>query len=94
MKNFLKIFFSIATVIVLSLPVFAQPDYSVLRQKGIDFYNAGKYKDAIQTFTSIPKNEHNLEMVICLANSYESIGDVRSAVILLESLNKESLPEL
>ena len=91
MKNFFKIFFSIATVIVFSLPVFAEPNYAMIRQRGIDFYNAGKYHEAIQTFTNIPKSEHNLEMVICLANSYESIGDVRSAVILLESLNKRNL---
>lgn len=91
MKNFLRIFFIILTYVVCNTPLFAQTNFAVLRQKGIDFYNNGNYKAAIQTFTSIPRSEHNLEMVICLANSYESIGDTRAAVILLESLNKKNI---
>lgn len=96
MKNLFKIFLSICLFVTVSANAFAEVstpnyNYSIIKQKGVEAYNAGNYKAAIYYFTNIPKNEHTLEMVICLANSYESIGDTRSAVLLLESLNKHNV---
>ncbi len=94
MKNIWKIFLLFIIIFGLSYTVIAQDsqvNYTLIRQKGIEAYNKGNYKEAINYLTSIPKNEHTLEMVICIANSYESIGDTRSAVILLESLNKRNI---
>ncbi len=69
----------------------AQPNYAMLRQQGIEAYHNGKYKQALEYFSQVPKDQHTLEMVICVANSLESLGDVRSAVLLLESLNKRNV---
>ncbi len=79
-------------VFILSSGVFStEINYTLIRQKGIDAYNSGNYKLALNYFSQVPKSEHTLEMVICTANSLESLGDVRSAVLLLESLNKRNV---
>ena len=97
MKSFWQILLIFIFLGIFAMPSMAEPavtpavNYALVRQKGIDAYNKGNYKQAIDYLTSIPKTEHTLEIVIYIANSYESIGDTRSAVILLESLNKRNL---
>lgn len=66
------------------------PNYTLMRQKGLDAYQKSNFKETIYYLTNIPKSEHDLNMVICIANSYESLGDIRSAVLLLESLNRRN----
>ena len=92
MKNLFKILVIICTFFAMTSATLANaPNTALLRQKGIEAYNSGNYQSAIFYLTSIPKNEHSLEIVLCIANSYESIGDIRSAVVLLESLNKYNM---
>ena len=97
MKNFWQILLIFIFLGCFAAPSIADPaatpavNYALIRQKGIEAYNKGNYKQAINYLTSIPKTEHTLEVVIYIANSYESIGDTRSAVMLLESLNKRNL---
>ena len=97
MRNYWQILLLFIFLGIFAVPSMAEPsvtpavNYALVRQKGIDAYNKGNYKQAINYLTSIPKTEHTLEIVIYIANSYESIGDTRSAVILLESLNKRNV---
>ncbi len=87
MKKFfllLIILFSLFTNVAIA------EDYSLLMKKGYVAYEKKDYANAIKYFTQVPKEYHTIEMVICLANSYESYGDVKSAVMLLESLNSEN----
>jgi len=93
MKKLIKIIFIFLFYIILQTGVSADEssaNYLVLKQKGFDAYNKQQYMAAIQYLTSIPKEYHTLELVLCVANSYESLGDTRSAVLLLESLNKRN----
>jgi len=93
MKKFLNILFLICLFFTLQGITFADNssvDYNDVRKKGMDAYNKGDYATALQYLTSIPKSHHTLDIVICTANSYESVGDIRSAVLLLEALNKQN----
>ena len=67
------------------------PNYDLMRQQGIEAYKKGNYQTALRYLTNIPKSEHTLEVVLCIANSYENLGDTRSAVLLLESLNRRNI---
>ena len=94
MNKFFNILLLIVTVLILSVPAFAQTatnNYALMKEKGMDAYNKGNYKAALEYLTAIPKSAHTLDIVICIANSYESVGDVRSAVLLLESLNRKNI---
>ena len=90
MKKIVKILFMFIAIILMQSAVFAEGEvnYDLIKKAGMDAYNRKDYAAALQYFTSIPRDKHTLEIVICIANSYESLGDTRSAVILLESLNK------
>ncbi|MCR4880962.1 MAG: tetratricopeptide repeat protein [bacterium] len=92
MKKFFKILLTIITVAVFQSCVLADGEsvvnYDLMKKAGMDAYNRKDYAAALQYLTSIPKDQHTLEIVICIANSYESLGDTRSAVMLLESLNR------
>ena len=92
MKKIIKIFLTLIVIVFCQSAVFAdEVDYNMLKRQGIDAYNRKDYVSALQYLTSIPKDKHTLEIVICIANSYESIGDTHSAVMLLESLNKNNM---
>ena len=95
MKFLNKILLFSFITLFLAIPAFADTaqgdNYAVIQQKGFDAYNDGNYAAAVQYLTSIPKSHHTLDMVICIANSYESLGDTRAAVLLLESLNKSNV---
>jgi len=94
MNKLFKIFFILSAIFCLGQGVtFANtsPNYTIMAQQGIEAYKAGNYQIALQYLTGIPKNEHTLEIVLCIANSYESLGDARSAVLLLESLNRRNI---
>ena len=84
--------FTLLLIILFSLftNIATAEDYSLLMKKGYVAYEKKDYANAIKYFTQVPKEYHTIEMVICLANSYESYGDVKSAVMLLESLNSEN----
>ena len=92
----MRVLFKILTLICIFLgvtsTVFAlDKNSAALKQKGIEAYNNGNYQSALYYLTSIPKNDHTLEIVLCIANSYESLGDIRAAVVLLESLNRHNM---
>lgn len=94
MNKLYKIFFTLLVIFSLGHGVaFANssPNYAITAQQGLEAYKAGNYQIALQYLTSIPKNAHTLEIVLCIANSYESLGDARSAVLLLESLNRRNI---
>lgn len=94
MNKLYKIFFTLLAIFSLGHGVSfanASPNYTIMAQQGIEAYKAGNYQIALQYLTGIPKNEHTLEIVLCIANSYESLGDARSAVLLLESLNRRNI---
>jgi len=94
MKKICKILFIILTMLLLNTSILAatnMPNYNVVKQQGIEAYRKGNYQLALKYLTSIPKSEHTLEIVLCIANSYESLGDTRSAVLLLESLNRKNV---
>ena len=92
MKKIIKIFLAILVVVVCQSSILAdEVDYDMLKKQGMDAYNRKDYVSALQYLTAIPKEKHTLEIVICIANSYESVGDTHSAVMLLESLNKNNL---
>ena len=92
MKKIVRLFFIILAVVFFQGAVWAEGeiDYDAIRKQGMDAYNQKDYVSALQYLTSIPKEKHTLEIVICIANSYESLGDTRSAVMLLESLNRHN----
>ena len=93
MKKIVKILFLLLFCLIFGVASFADDavDYDLIKKQGIDAYNRQDYQTAIEYLTSIPKEKHTLEIVICIANSYESLGDTRSAVLLLESLNKNNM---
>lgn len=94
MEKLLKIFFVILICFSFATVSFAEeaePNYALMKQQGFDAYNKGDYQTAIRYLANIPKKEHTLEIVICIANSFESLGDTRSAVLLLESLNRRNV---
>ncbi|MCQ2958173.1 MAG: tetratricopeptide repeat protein [Candidatus Gastranaerophilales bacterium] len=91
-KIFNIIFFILMFFMVVSASFAQEPatNYALIKQQGMEAYNKGDYATALKYLTSIPRSQHTLDIVICTANCYESLGDIRSAVLLLESLNKQN----
>ena len=91
MKKIIKILLVVLFVVTCQSAIFAEEvDVAALKREGLAAYNRKDYAAALQYLTSIPKDKHTLEIVLCIANSYESLGDAHSAVMLLESLNKNN----
>ena len=92
MKKIIKILLTLLILAFCQSALLADEiDYNAIKKQGLDAYNRKDYASALQYLTSIPKEKHTLEIVLCIANSYESLGDTHSAVILLESLNKNNM---
>ncbi|MDD3013105.1 MAG: tetratricopeptide repeat protein [Candidatus Gastranaerophilales bacterium] len=93
MKKFLILIFLIYVLIGISASSFAQEDSTFikpqqtgieeLKKQGITFYKWGKYLEALDCFEKIDKNSLNTEILILMANCYESLNNSNKASELL-----------